>query len=187
MSSFEPKKTPAQVGLDRRAALRALATLLVGGPALSACTGGFQPLYGSLGGGGSTEEKLAQVEVSTIPGRVGQRIRNELIFQQTGGGTPLPPVYRLEITIREMVTSTLVSRDGNATGQIYQVDAAFQLISLKDKRVVLQGTSHGRAGFERFTSIFSNVQANQEAQNRVARTVATDLKARLSAYLSTAA
>jgi LPS-assembly lipoprotein len=186
MSSFEPNKSPAHVGLDRRAALRGLA-MLVCGPLLAACSGGIRPLYGSLGQDGSVEAKLAQVEISTIPGRVGQRIRNELIFQQTGGGTALPPVYRLEITIREMVTSTLVSRDGNATGQIYQVDAAFQLISLKDKRVVLQGTSHGRAGFERFTSIFSNVQANQEAQNRVARTVATDLKARLSAYLSTAA
>ncbi len=186
MSSFEPKKSPAQVGLDRRSALRALTVLLVGGPALGACSGGFQPLYGSLGGA-STEEKLAQVEISTIPGRVGQRIRNELIYQSTGGGTPLPPAYRLDVTIRETVTSTLVSRDGNATSQIYQVDAAFQLISLKDKRVVLQGTSYGRAGYERFTSIFSNVQANKEAQDRVARTVATDLKSRLSAYLSTAA
>ena len=187
MSSFEPYKAPAHVGLDRRAALRALAVLLVGGPVLGACSGGFQPLYGSLGHGGSVEAKLAQVEIGTIPGRVGQRIRNELIFQHTGGGTPLPPEYRLDVTIRETVTSTLVARDGNSTGQIYQVDAAFQLISLKDKRVVLQGTSHGRAGFERFTSIFSNVQANHEAQDRVARTVATDLKSRLSAYLSTAA
>lgn len=187
MSSFEPQKFPAQVALDRRAALRALGLVVVAGPAIGACTGGFQPLYGSLGNGGSVEAKLAQVEIGTIPGRVGQRIRNELIFQHTGGGSPPPPVYRLDVTIREMVTSTLVARDGNSTGQIYQVDAAFQLISLKDKRVVLQGTSHGRAGFERFTSIFSNVQANQEAQDRVARTVATDLKARLSAFLGTAA
>ena len=43
-----------------------------------------------------------------IPGRVGQRIRNELIFQSTGGGAAQTPTLRLEIAIRESVTSTLV-------------------------------------------------------------------------------
>lgn len=187
MSSPEPQRSPAHSGLNRRAALRGLAAVLVGGPVLGGCEGGLRPLYGSLGYAGAVEAKLAQVEIGPIPGRVGQRIRNELIFQHTGGGAPPPPAYRLDVTIREMVTSTLVLRDGNSTGQIYQVDAAFQLVSLRDQRIVLQGTSHGRAGFERFTSIFSNVRANDEAQDRVARTVATDLKARLAAFLSTAA
>ena len=54
-------------------------------------------------------------------------------------------------------------------------------------QVVLQGKSAGRAGFERFQSIFSNVRARQDAENRVANTVAQDLKTRLAAYLSGAA
>ena len=85
---------------------------------------GFQPLYATAEYGGSgASEKLAAVDVAPIPGRVGQRIRNELIYQATGGGAPLPPEYRLEIAIRESVTSTLVKIDGNASGQVYNLDA----------------------------------------------------------------
>ena len=49
---------------------------------------------------------------------------------------------------------------------------------------MLQGTSHARAGFERFQSIYSNVRAREDAENRAARTIADDLKTRLAAYLS---
>ena len=52
---------------------------------------------------------------------------------------------------------------------------------------MLQGASHGRAGFERFQSIYSNVRARDDAENRAARTVADDLKMRLATYLSGAA
>ena len=72
------------------------------------------------------------------------------IFQTTGGGEALPPTHRLEIASGEVVTSTLVKVDGDALGQIYAVDASFRLVDIKSKKVVLQGTSHARAGFERF-------------------------------------
>ena len=40
---------------------------------------------------------------------------------------------------------------------------------------------------ERFQSIYSNVRAREDAENRAASTVADDLKTRLAAYLSGAA
>ena len=49
---------------------------------------------------------------------------------------------------------------------------------------MLTGSSHGRAGFERFQSIYSNVRAREDAENRAARTIADDLKTRLAIYLS---
>jgi LPS-assembly lipoprotein len=146
---------------------------------------GFRPLYGSSGvGGASVGEKLAQVDIGHIPGRVGQRIRNELIFQATGGGTPLPPTMRLEIAIRESVTSTLVKIDGDADGQIYGLEASFQLVRIADNSVLLTGSSYSRAGFERFSSIFSNVRAREDAENRASKSIGDDLKSRLSAFLS---
>ena len=75
---------------------------------------------------------------------------------------------------------------GEAEGQVYSVQASFRLVDTKDKKVVFQGTSHARAGFERFESIYSNVRAREDAENRVARTIADDLKTRLAAYLSRA-
>jgi LPS-assembly lipoprotein len=186
MSLYEARRSVSRHALDRRVLLRTIAAVLVVGPAAGGCEGGsgFRPMYGSEGIGGNVEAKLAQVEFGLIPGRVGQRIRNELIFQGTGGGTPLLPIYRFEVTIRESVTSTLVRRDGESQGQIYNLDAKFQLISLKDKKVLLEGVSYGRAGFERNTSIFSNVRAREDAENRAAKTIALDLKSRLAAHLA---
>jgi LPS-assembly lipoprotein len=158
--------------------------------ALSACSdgSGFHPLYGTASiGGAATQEKLAAVDVAPIPGRVGQRIRNELIFQATGGGLPAPAQYRLDIAIRESVISTRVMVDGNAGGQIYNIEASYNLVRLSDKAVVAHGKSYGRASFDRVTSIFANVEARQDAENRAAQSVGEELRTRLLAVLSTTA
>lgn len=155
-------------------------------PVLGGCGDtGFHPLYGSaLINGSAVTERLASVDVAPIPGRVGQRIRNELIFQTTGGGSPAPPKYRLDIAIRESVTSMLVAVDGNAGNQIYGIDASYSLVRLSDKKVVATGTSYGRASFDRVSSIFANVEARQDAENRAAETVGEELRTRLLAVLA---
>lgn len=149
---------------------------------------GFRPLYASAALNGSdVNEKLAQLSIAPIPGRVGQRVRNELIFQSTGGGYAAEPAYRLEIVLTESISATLVQIDGNSSGSVYNLKASFRLIRLADKSVALQGTSYGRVGFQRFDSVFANVRARQDAEDRASNTVANDLKARLAAYLSSAA
>jgi LPS-assembly lipoprotein len=148
---------------------------------------GFRPLYAAGPTGTSlTLDRMAQVEIATIPSRIGQRIRNELIFQATGGaGTTTNPVYRLDIAIRESVLSSMVSITGDTAAQIYSLDAKFRLIRISDKKMVLEGTSYGRAAFERYSSIYSNVRAKEDAENRAARSVAEDLKGRLAGFLAT--
>lgn len=158
--------------------------------ALAGCSDGasFRPLYGSAAlGGAATQEKLATVDIAPIPGRVGQRIRNELIFQTTGGGKAQTPQFRLDIAIRESVVSTLVMTNGNAGGQIYSIEASYNLIRLSDKSVVASGKSYGRASFDRVTSIFANVEARQDAENRAASSVGEELRTRLLAILSSTA
>jgi LPS-assembly lipoprotein len=170
----------------RRAAAMAVVGLSV---ALTGCESGsgFRPLYAAGPTGTSaTLDRLSQVEISSIPSRIGQRIRNELIFQATGGGgVTTNPAYRLDVAIRESVTSSMVSRTGDTAAQIYNLDANFKLTRLSDKKVVLDGTAYGRAAFERYTSIYSNVRAKDDAENRAARTVAADLKGRLAGFLAT--
>ena len=187
MSSDEARRAQS---MSRRGLLRGLSLLLAAAPVLSACSnGGFRPLYGATASGAGVQERLAQIDYAPIPGRVGQRIRNELVFQSTGADAAPPPTHRLEVVVKESVLSTLVTNQGEALGQIYAIQASFRLIDIrsKDKKVVLQGTSHARAGFERFQSIYSNVRAREDAENRAASTVADDLKTRLAAYLSGAA
>jgi len=166
--------------------LRAALCALLLGTALAACgsEAGFRPLYGTTASGIGLEQAMAQVQIAPIPSRVGQRVRNELIFQHTGGGAPPPALYMLEIVISESVTSTLVQSSGEALSQIYDLNASFRLITIKDKKVVLTGNSHARAGFQRFTSIYSNVRAREDAENRAAKTLAEELKGRLAAHLA---
>ncbi|MCH9807133.1 MAG: hypothetical protein K0U74_05315 [Alphaproteobacteria bacterium] len=190
MSSFEQQKgivpTRRQVTHRRFAhgpatALSACLAILLIAPILTACGNGFRPVHADFAGMTPASEKLKKIKISPIPGRVGQQIRNELIFKANGGAQPLPPEYKLEIAIREKVTSTLVARTGDARSQVYSLDAKFKLTRVSDKSVILSGTSYARAGFERFDSIYSNVRARHDAENRAAKTIATDLKARLAA------
>jgi LPS-assembly lipoprotein len=147
---------------------------------------GFRPLYASSAlVGTDVNEKLAKMEVAPIPGRVGQRLRNELIYQATGGGNvAVDPAYRLEIVVTESISATLVQIDGNSSGSVYNLNASFKLVRLDDRSVAVQGQSFGRASFQRFDAVFANVRARREAEDRAANTIAEDLKTRLAAFLS---
>lgn len=170
---------------------KVLGALVLLAPMVGGCSGdggGFRPMYAApIDGGPSLDAKLAAVDFGTIPGRVGQRIRNELMFQATGGGNPAAQRFKLEVVLKERVLTTLVNRDGQSQGQVYSVDANFRLISTVDKAIILTGASFGRASFERVTSIYSNVRAREDAENRAARTVASDIRSRLAAFLSSRA
>jgi LPS-assembly lipoprotein len=173
----------------RRQPIACVCLALVLAGTLAACgDSAFRPLYATNAAGEHASERLKEVDFAPIPGRVGQRIRNDLIFQSTGGGNPLPPQFRFEVVLQENLTSTLVSvsgeNAGRPSGQVYSVAASFRLIDIKAKRVVFQGAAHARAAFERFESIYSNVRAREDAENRAARTIAEDIKTRLAAYLS---
>jgi LPS-assembly lipoprotein len=154
--------------------------------AISLAGCGIQPLYGTTAGGSRLAAAMAGVDVTPIPGRVGQRVRNELIFENTGGSGQTGTTYKLDIVIKESVTNQLVEISGDAKSQVYQLDATFKLIS-NDGRVVLEGKATSRAPYERFETIFSNVRARYDAENRAARTVAESIKVRIAGYLSQSA
>jgi len=154
--------------------------------AISLAGCGIQPLYGTTAGGSRLAAAMAGVDITPIPGRVGQRVRNELIFENTGGSGQTGTTYKLDIVIKESLTNELVQISGDAKSQVYQLDATFKLIS-NDGRVVLEGKATSRAPYERFETIFSNVRARYDAENRAARTVAESIKVRIAAYLSQSA
>jgi LPS-assembly lipoprotein len=185
MSSHHSDSGQTRVPAGRGPVRPAFVLMLALAAALAACAdGGFRPLYAPSAVGADVSERMKEVDFAPIPGRVGQRVRNEMIFASTGGGNAVPPQYRFEVVLQENLTSTLVKITGEAANAVYSVQASFRLINTKDKKVVFQGTSHARASFERFESIYSNVRAREDAENRVARTIAEDLKTRLAAFLS---
>lgn len=150
---------------------------------LSGCgSGGFQPLYAT--GGGAAIQKLAEVDIAPIPGRVGQRVRNELIFDRSGAGDARAPMKRLEVRLSETLMTTLVQVDGNSTGQTYQVEAVYRIVDTATSKPEYEGRTVARASFERFQSIYSNVRAREDAENRAARSIASDIRTRVAVHLS---
>jgi LPS-assembly lipoprotein len=150
---------------------------------LSGC--GFQPLYGPTASGEQLSDVMKTVDINTVPGRVGQRIRNELIFRTTGGGYAEAPKYRLEIAVRESVQKTLVNVQGDAQGEIYQIYSEYKLVRLADRKVVLEGHSNARAAFDKVESVFSDIRAKRDAEDRASRTIAEAIRTRVAAFLST--
>lgn len=169
-----------------KSGLRGIAVFLLLGctaSILSACA--FKPLYGNSAANSHLQQVLSSIEVVEIPGRVGQKVRNELIFHFTGGNHPEAPQYRLIIAVRESVTSQLVTRVGDSRGQIYKLNTKFKLFSQADaKTPLLKGVSNAQATFLDNPSVYSNVRSRLDAENRAAKTIAEDLQIRLAAFLS---
>jgi LPS-assembly lipoprotein len=167
-------------------ALAALAAMA--GLGLAGC--GFQPLYGSnttTASGARLSEAMASVDVQPIPGRVGQKVRNELIFSNTGGGYAPQPKYKLRIAIRERVIDQLVQISGDARGQVYQLEATFKLVDASNGTIIHQGSAVSRAPYSRYQEIFANVRARYDAENRAAETVSESIKTQVAAFLASAA
>ena len=156
------------------------------GALLGGCSdgSGFRPMFATTASNPKLQEKLASVEIAPIGGKTGQRLRNEMVFQNTGGGAPDEPAYKLTILVTESVGATLVNQTGNSASSVYNLDSKFTLIDIKSKKVLLEGTSHARATFDRNQSIYSNVRASDDAANRTAKTMAEELKGRIAAFLS---
>ncbi len=183
MWSCDQRQTPVDRATKGKRAVFGVALLvaLVGGCADGS---GFRPLYGSTGSGAGVQQSLAAVEIATIPSRVGQRIRNSLIFENTGGGDAAPRAYQLQIGIKESLNSSLVKSSGEALSQVYNLEAIFTLVRMSDKKVLVKGNSYARAEFERFQQIYSNVRAKEDAENRAAQQIADDIRTRIAIALS---
>jgi LPS-assembly lipoprotein len=168
----------------------AVAVAFAGLVSLAAGGCGFHPLYGPTASGANLSDVMKTVDVANIPSRTGQRLRNELLFGTTGGNGGLPPVYRLDIVLRESVRNTLITTTGLPTGQIVQLDAEYRLVRLKDNEVVFKAYSTVEAAYNlvgatgNSGSVYGDTRAPLDAENRAAVSLADTIKTRLAAYLS---
>jgi LPS-assembly lipoprotein len=165
---------------------RPLSAALIGAALVGLAGCGIQPLYGTTAGGSRLAAMMKSVDVTPIPGRVGQRVRNELIFANTGGGLSEPTRYKLDIAVKESIFNEMVRRSGDVQGQVYELNAVYKLLDGRGN-VLFEGKATSRAPFERVQTIFSNVRARYDAEDRAARTVAETIKVQITAFLSRAA
>ena len=157
------------------------AALLV---ALSAVATGCQvrPLYSEAGG---MQQKLAAIAFSEAKDRVGQVVRNRLIFLTGGGaGEATDPQYEVELTVTSSLTQALLvdTSDRARAGQVF-IKAGYILRRSSDGEVIKAGERRAMALVDFPVQEFAKVRAIRDAENRAANEAAELVRADLAAAL----
>jgi LPS-assembly lipoprotein len=164
-----------------------------------ACLGGltagcFQPLYGqaSLDGGPAIGTALSRVDVANIPApagsseaRVAVEVRNQLLFNITGGADPPPPTHRLAIRMTSNRVSVIVDVvSGRPDVENYGLNVTFTLTEIKTGKQVMQGQTFARVSYDipGQEQRFARARALRDTENRAAKEVADNIKSRLASY-----
>lgn len=166
----------------RKLARRAgIVTILASTAFLSACQ--VRPLYSESTG---VTQKLGAVGFSEADTRVGQVVRNQLIFMASrGAGEVEKPDYMVDLRVSSAVADTLLvqssdtSRAGRAT-----VTVSYTLRSTKDNKVIKAGSRFATSLVDFPDQEFAKQRAIIDAENRAADQAAEFVGADLAAALS---
>src|SRR5271169_6100381 len=176
MSSLEQS---ARCNCRRLAGVAMLAGMLAG------C---FQPMYAdhSLTGGNgpNLREAMRDVEIAKVDGRVGQEIRNDIIFELSGGeGNPTGAPYRLNLQIATDSASAIIDlQTGLPDNETVSIDVAYKLQNVADDKIVLTDKATARVSIDRTQQRYARVRALRDAENRAAKLVAEQIRARVASY-----
>lgn len=176
---------PSSLGSRPATLFARLALVCALAGALAGC---FQPLYAdnSTVGGPALLDKFRDVEIVQIQGRLGNELRNDLIYALTGGeGNPKGAPLQMIITVDSSTSTALLnSASGLPENQIIRVTANWRIIKAGDekKKSITEGSASGTATIDTSDQRFANYSAGIDAEKRAARTVADQIKAQLAAY-----
>lgn len=169
---------------------RALLGLLALGAALSTA-GCLRPLHGPAASGVPLPEELAAIDVDEITAGIGQErfshyLRSELIFELDGSGRPPPKRYRLVLGVSQTVQTPIVdTASGRADSATLSGRVTYTLTERQGGRVVTQGIATGTATYDRNAQRFATVRAARDADIRLAKLLAEQIRTRIAAALAT--
>jgi LPS-assembly lipoprotein len=175
--------------------IRRFAFRLAGVACLGGLAGGcFQPLYGehSLTNAPAIGPALAGVDVNQIPAasgsseaRVAVETRNQLLFDLTGGAAPPPPTHRLAIRMSSNRMSVIVDiTSGRPDVEDYGLNVNYTLTEIKTGKPVITGNTFARVSYDipGQAQRFARARGLRDAENRAAKVIADNIKARLASY-----
>lgn len=163
-------------GMAWSVALLAAAGALV---ASAGCT--VQPLYSAAAAPvrgattGSIGSDLSTIAIKPVGERVGQEVRNHLIFLFGGGqGQPAAPRYSLALTVSSFSEATAniqINRENEPTAAILTVRAGYRLTDAQGNPFS-SGNRQIVASYDVPRQEFAALRARRDAENRAAREVA---------------
>ena len=175
--------------------IRRFACRLAGVACLGGLAGGcFQPLYGehSLTNAPAIGPALAGVDVNPIPAPSGSseagvavEFRNQLLFDLTGGAAPPPPTHRLAVRMSSNRMSVIVDiTSGRPDVEDYALNVNYTLTDIKTGKPVITGNTFARVSYDipGQAQRFARARGLRDAENRAAKLIADNIKARLASF-----
>jgi LPS-assembly lipoprotein len=163
--------------------------------ALAGLTGGcFQPIYGehtALANAG-VGNKLSSVEVTPINtpngtriARVGVGLRNELIFELTGGGSTASATHKLDVRLTANIQQVIVDiNTARPDIENYAINATYTLTDLATNKAVATGSTFARVTYDipGQQQRFAGARGLRDAEDRAAKVIAENIRTRLASY-----
>ena len=164
--------------------------------ALAGLTAGcFQPLYAEhptpVGSAGLTGQ-LSAVDVAPIDTPSGSRIarvsvgvRNELIYDLTGGSGGISPTHRLDVKLTATQLQVIVDiNTARPDIENYGIDATYTLTELATGKTVVRGQTFSRVSYNipGQQQRFAGDRGLRDAENRAAKVIAENIRSRLASY-----
>ena len=166
--------------------------------ALAGLTAGcFQPLYGSGGGGptagaSSIGDKLGSVEVipivapaATPLARLAVAVRNDLIFDLTGGGPTGVSAYKLKVDLSTSTRQVIVDiNSARPEIQNYGINATYTLTDNATGKTLFTSYTFSRVSYNIPGQLqrFAGERGLRDAENRAAKEIAGNIRNRLASY-----
>ena len=166
--------------------------------AAAALTAGcFQPLYGEHATGPGTvnpniRDAFATVDVDQIAApngtpeaRIAVEVRNNMIWELTGGAGTGTPAYRLAIRMTLSKTAMIVDiATGRTEAEVVGINATYTLTEIGTKKVVVNSQTFSRVSSDvpGLQQRFAHQRAQRDAEDRAAKVIAEQIRSRLASY-----
>ena len=166
--------------------------------ALAGLTAGcFQPLYAerpTAAGVTGVADRLSSVDVAAIDAPSGSRlarvsvsVRDELMYDLTGGAGRASPIYRLNV--RMTATQLQVIVDINTARpdiNNYGIDAVYTLTEIATGKPVVKGQTFARVSYNipGQQQRFAGERGLRDAEDRAAKEIAENIRNRLASHFA---
>lgn len=152
---------------------------------VSAC--GFEPVYGTLAfdqaKAQAVEEGLAQVEISNIPDREGQMLRNALVdrFYRPGDTSEKP--YLLSVArLDETITQLDITRDSDTTREQLHLKTIVKLVEKNSGKTLIKRYVNAYTGYDVLDSQFSTRVGQNNAREVAINKMADRIETAIGLY-----
>jgi LPS-assembly lipoprotein len=170
-----------------------LASVLALGTLLAGC---FEPLYGekTLAGGPGLRHRLGAVAVEPIKAasgspnaRIAVELQNDLIYNFTGGSGESGKTHRLVITLSTQTQQVIVDiTTARPDVQQFGINVSYTLVEIGTGKAVVSDSTFARVSFDNpgQQQRFANARGQRDAENRAAKVISDNIKARLASYFA---